>query len=240
MKNGIITPFSIESAHLGRTVKLGIYLPDDYSPFVQHNLFLCFDGQDVSSLGQIHRKYERLVAEAIDPALFVFIHYTDVPQRSAEYHPEGVRREAYQKFITDELIPYLASEMHIPHQKEQTILIGDSLAASISLTLTLEYPSLASKAILFSPMITDAIINQVNQLDRDVKKTLDYYLVVGDTEDHFELLTGGYADFLNPIRKFHDVLTSQNIRHYYEELEGGHTWKTWKPQIDNCLNYYLT
>ncbi|WP_414051165.1 alpha/beta hydrolase [Macrococcus animalis] len=239
MSNGLITPFTIDSSYLARIVKIGIYFPNEFSPFVEHTLFLCFDGQDVSQIGQIHRKYERLVEDAIDPAVFVFIHYTNVTQRSNEYHPEGVDRKKYQSFIVKELLPYLESAFHITHTKERTILIGDSLAASISLTLTLEQPDLSSKAVLFSPMVTNNIIKQINYLDKEVKEALDYYVVVGNKEDNFELLTGGFADFLNPIREFHHVLTAKSIHHYYEEINGGHNWKTWKPQIEKSLNYYL-
>ncbi|MCU7556443.1 alpha/beta hydrolase-fold protein [Macrococcus capreoli] len=239
MQPGKITPFTIESEQLNRTVKLSIYCPKDYSPFVDHQLSLCFDGQDVSQMGQIHRKYEQLIDQLSDPIVFVFIHYTNAEERRLEYHPNGIHRKAYQLFITDELIPYLNVHYHLSQTAEQTILIGDSLAASIALTLTLEYPALSKRAILFSPMVTPEMIAHIRQLDETQCKQLNYYLIVGNTEDHFQLMTGDDADFLNPIRVLHAVFNACNIQHYYAELDGGHTWKTWKPQIEDALNYYF-
>lgn len=239
MKNGLITPFTMNSEYLNRAVKLGIYFPEDYSPFVQHTLFICFDGRDLSQIGRIHRKYETLKDDLDNPAVFLFIHYNNVDERKDEYHPEGIHREKFQKFVAEELLDYIQDTFNFSRDKNNTIVIGDSLAASISLTLAIEYPDLTSKCCLFSPMITDKINNQINNLSQERKSELNLYLVVGKEEDHFKLLTGDYADFLNPIRQLHQVLIENNISHYYAELDGGHTWKTWHTEIDKCLNYYL-
>lgn len=239
MKNGRITPFTMKSKYLNREIKLGIYFPEEYSPFVQHTLFICFDGQDLSQIGKIHRQYETIKDDIDYPAVFLFVHYSNIAERREEYHPEGSQREKFQQFITQELLDYLANAFNYSHDKNHTVLIGDSLAASISLTLIIEQPELAFKCCLFSPMITDKIIGQINSLPQARKKLLKIYLVVGNKENHFKLHNGKYADFLSPIRQFHKVLTENNISHYYAELDGGHTWRTWQSEIDTCLNYYL-
>lgn len=234
MKNGLITPFNYKSKYINRDVKLGLYLPKDYSPFITYQLFLCFDGQDLSQIAQIHTKYERMSDELL-PALFVFIHYPDVVTRTDEYHPDGKHRQQFQQFIVDELLPYISDHFHIQHNNEP-ILAGDSLAASVALSLTLDYPTIFSKACLFSPMITEDIIAKINT--QNTHK--EYFIVVGKEENHFKLMSGKFADFLTPIRQFVSALKDNNLEYCYEELEGGHSWKTWKPQIDKCLNYYLS
>lgn len=239
MNKGLITPFTIDSHPLNRTVKLGIYFPEDYSPFETHTLFICFDGQDVSQIGQIHRKYERLKGDGLEAAIFVFIHYTDAAERRTEYHPDGVQRQAYQQFIVSELLPYLQHEYHLSIDPSTTVLLGDSLAASIALTLVLDYPELAVNACLLSPMITDDILQQTANLPENHAHALNIFLIIGNSEDNFKLMTGESADFLNPVRKFQQVLCEKHIQHHYEELDGGHSWKTWQPQIERVLNYFL-
>ncbi|WP_414044618.1 alpha/beta hydrolase [Macrococcus equi] len=240
MKKGFITPYEITSNHLNRTVKIGVYFPIDYSPFEEHHLIICFDGQDVSQIGQIHRKYEQLVSDGLEAAVFVFVHYTDTRERRQEYHPEGALRSNYQQFVAEELLIFLKDGFNLKHSKENTVLVGDSLAASIALTLTIEQPEIASNAILFSPMITEAIISDIAEIPEKVTSQLNYYLIVGKNESHFKLMTGDYANFLTPIQHLHQTFQKHSIQHYYAEIDGGHTWKTWKPQLENCLNYYLS
>ncbi|MCE4955714.1 alpha/beta hydrolase [Macrococcoides caseolyticum] len=238
MKSGLITPYTITSHYLNRDVKIGIYLKADYSPFVDYNVVICFDGQDVSQIGQIHRQYERL--DMLEETLFVFVHYTNGGERRKEYHPEGALRQAYQQFVVYELKMMLEETLNLQLNNTNTILLGDSLAASIALTITLEYPNFATRAVLFSPMITTHLVDTIDALNQQLSEQLDYYLVVGSEEHSFKLQTGETADFLTPIRAFHQTLLTHHIRHYYAELDGGHTWKTWKPHIENSLNYYLS
>lgn len=224
MNIGLINPVIIKSKALQRDVKLGIYLPAEIA---QPKLIIAFDGQDLSQIAQLHKSYNAL---DLNEHIIVFVHYPNVTIRAEEYHPEGKKRLAMMQFIHEELLQYLTDEFNI--NRDEILLIGDSLAASIVLMLTIEY-DIFKQAALFSPMITDTLI------DSAVKTGADYYIVVGDEEYEFTLKDGSEADFLTPIQDLHDALNSHGRAHYYKELQGNHNWKTWKPEIKNVLNYYF-
>ncbi len=42
-------------------------------------------------------------------------------------------------------------------------------------------------------------------------------------------------DFLTPNRQLHQLLTEKGYKVFYEEFEGNHTWKYWKPDLRRAL-----
>lgn len=236
-KEGLVNPHSINSTFLNREVKLGIYLPLNYTPLYKHQLIIAFDGQDFAQLGQLHRSYEQLYKnEEIERAIIVFVHYPDVETRSNEYHPDSPFKLNMMHFITKELLPMIDSTFTTVKTGQGRLLMGDSLAASIALSIALTYPQTFSRALLFSPMITSTIESELMKTNT---RFLDFYHVIGKEEHKFTLMNGETADFLTPNRVFHELLKKNNITNHYEELEGGHSWKTWKPEIPSVLKYFL-
>lgn len=236
-KEGLVNPYTFTSTHLNREVKLGIYLPVQYTPLYDHQLIIAFDGQDFAQLGQLHRSYEKLILDdEIERAVIVFIHYPNIETRSKEYHPDSHDKHKMMQFVTEELLPFVDGTFATIRSGQGRLLMGDSLAASIALSLSLTYPQTFSRALLFSPMITETVHKELEQCDT---RFLDLYQVIGEQENHFTLMNGDTADFLTPNRTFHDLLTKRQVNHVYKELTGGHTWKTWKPEIPAALKYFL-
>ena len=71
------------------------------------------------------------------------------------YHPEGDRREAYIRFLAHELVPYMDDNYPTYQIGAGRGLIGDSLAATISLLTALKYPNIFGKVILHSPYVDE-------------------------------------------------------------------------------------
>ncbi|TDL93371.1 esterase family protein [Macrococcus brunensis] len=229
-KRGLVTPYEINSPSLNRSVKLGIYLPENYSALKEHAVIMAFDGQDFSQLGQLHRQYEELSTD-VTASIIIFIHYPDVATRSKEYHPDSPHKMKMIDFVTTELESFVTEHFAV---SDQRLLMGDSLAASIALSISL-HDAQFNQAALFSPMITEAIHQELEALRHPVK----YVQLIGKEEDAFKLMSGEIADFLTPNRSFHSELNNRGIEHEYRELDGGHTWKTWKPEIASILLYFL-
>lgn len=229
-KRGLVTPFEIESTALARTVKLGIYLPVSYSALKEHAVIIAFDGQDFSQLGQLHRQYEQL-KDQLTASIIIFVHYPDIETRSQEYHPDSPHKTKMIEFVTSELEDFVVTHFRV---SDKRLLMGDSLAASIALSISLSDKRF-NEAALFSPMITATVTQELAALKHPVK----YVQLVGKEEKAFKLMSGATADFLTPNRAFHTALTARGIQHEYRELDGGHTWRTWKPEIASILLYFL-
>lgn len=229
-KRGLVTPYEIKSTFLNRSTKIGIYLPESYSALKDHAVIIAFDGQDFSQLGQLHRQYEKLSAD-MTASIIIFIHYPDVKTRSKEYHPDSPDKMKMIDFVTIELENFVTEHFAV---SEQRLLMGDSLAASIALSISLR-DARFNQAVLFSPMITTTIHHELAAVPHPVQ----YVQLIGKEEDAFKLMSGETADFLTPNRDFHSELSNRGIEHEYRELAGSHTWKTWKPEIASSLLYFL-
>lgn len=236
---GLVTPYIFDSKKIEDTVKLGVYLPKNYSPLYKHHVLITFDGQDFSMLGQMHRTYEKLYnAKEIDRAIIIYVHYRNFAQRQRLYHPDSPEKERTIDFVVFELLPWIDKTFSTLKTGTARVLMGDSLAASICLTICLRYPQTFSQAALFSPMVTQSTYKELDTCLNVY--ALDIYHTIGLQEDSFELISGGNADFLTPNRALHETIEDRTITNYYEELDGGHTWKSWKPQIGKILRYFLS
>lgn len=237
MKQGLVNTVELHSDYLNRTVKLGIYLPENYTSLYKHHVLIAFDGQDFSQLGQLHRSYEKLAPQGIERAIIVYVHYPDVETRKKEYHPDGEDKQAMIQFVTRELLPYIDQQFSTLKTGNARILMGDSLAASLSLSIALAYPQTFSQCVLFSPMINVTIDHELKRCSN--LSLLNLYHVIGKEENSFRLMTGEQADFLTPNREFHQQLLNYGVTTTYIEADGDHTWKTWKPQLDSVIQYFL-
>ncbi|RXK18773.1 esterase family protein [Macrococcus sp. DPC7161] len=229
-KGKIINPEQVYSNYLNRDVKLGIYFQDNT---VKSDVLICLDGQDFQQMGQIHRQFEALYQnEQIRHAIIVFVHYPNVDMRKREYHPESEFQSQMINFVIHELLPFIDENFNTIQSPNHRLVLGDSLAASIALDITLHHSNMINQACLFSPMIVAKYFTQFNQQD--------YYIIVGEDEFDFKLMSGESADFLTPIQDFHEHLNTLGVHHYYSEKTGSHTWKVWKPQIEHVLQYFLS
>ncbi|GGI38805.1 alpha/beta hydrolase [Mammaliicoccus stepanovicii] len=238
-KIGLVDQVKLESKFLTREVTISIYLPKEYTDLYKHHVVIAFDGRDFFQFGQIHRAYEKLRStEQLERAIIVGVHYEDVEGRRTEFHPDGSRRKEMSQFVVKELIPYIDGNYSTLKVGNARILAGDSLAASISLLTGLKYPHHFSQLALFSPMINDTVIEAFE--DCTSKELLNIKHYIGKEEDHFKLISGDMADFLTPNREFSEILKSSDVTYDFEELDGGHTWKTWKPKLEDMLRYFLS
>ncbi|WP_239719682.1 MULTISPECIES: alpha/beta hydrolase-fold protein [unclassified Mammaliicoccus] len=238
-KIGLVDQIKLESKFLKREVTISIYLPKDYTDLYKHHVVITFDGRDFFQFGQIHREYEKLrTAEMLERAIIVGVHYEDVELRRKEFHPDGEHRKEMSQFVVKELCPYIDKTFSTLKVGNARVLLGDSLAASVALVTGLEYPHHFSQLGLFSPLINDTVTEKFqNCLSKDLL-TIKHY--IGKEEDSFKLISGDLADFLTPNREFSERVKQANLTYEYEELDGGHTWKTWKPELGNILSYFLS
>jgi len=238
-KIGLVDQIKLESKFLKREVTISIYLPKDYTDLYKHHVIITFDGRDFFQFGQIHRAYEKLrTNDEIERAIIVGVHYEDVDKRRTEFHPDGEYRKETSQFVVKELCPYIDKTFSTLKVGNARMLLGDSLAASIALMTCLEYPHHFSQAGLFSPMINDTVIEAFNNCSSKHLLTIKHY--IGKEEDSFKLISGDMADFLTPNRSFSERVKQEDLTYEYTELDGGHTWKTWKPELPNMLSYFLS
>ncbi len=146
---------TIESAFLGREVKVDYYCPTAVPDPSRMSLLLINDGQDMAAM-HFSAILEKLFAgKKIEPILCVAIHCG--PERKMEYGvaavPDylgrGAKAGAYTSFLFEELLPGLREKFNVPSFKEKAFA-GFSLGGLSALDIVWSHPAEFSKVGVFS------------------------------------------------------------------------------------------
>lgn len=239
-KAGKINKYILKSEILEREITLSIYLPEDFTELFKYQVIICFDGLDFFRFGRIQREYERLrKEECIERAIIVGFHYEDIEKRREEFHPQGNRSQKTIQSVGKELLPFIDQTFPTYKVGNSRLLIGDSLAGSIALLTSLTYPSIFSRIAMFSPYSDTTVLETFETCKQREKLTI--WHAIGKEESDFKLpTTGEQADFLTPNRKLSNLIKQDNsVTYVYNEFNGGHNWKSWKPMLGDILYYFL-
>lgn len=231
---GTIKEITFHSHELGEDMQLLIYLPANFSPLYKYSLLICQDGKDYFQFGRIGRLAdEYLYNKEIENIIIVGIPYKNVTDRRRKYHPDGPQSKQYIRFLAHELAPFLDAEFPTYQMGTTRALIGDSLAATISLMTALHYPHTFGKVLLQSPYVDEQVIKMVkNSVHPEL---LDIYHVIGVQETEVKMTDGRTGDFLTPNRMLSKAFREKSFTSFYEEFAGNHTWTFWQPDLRRAL-----
>lgn len=234
MTNGKIEDITIYSKELDEEMQLLIHLPHNYSPLYKYSVLIASDGKDYFQFGRIGRVVDGLMeTEEIENMIVVGVPYKSVKERRRMYHPEGDRRDAYIRFLAHELVPYIDDNYPTYQIGAGRALIGDSLAATISLLTALKYPNIFGRVLLHSPYVDDFVLEKVE--DAKDPSRFSIYHVIGTGENEVDTQIDGVQDFLTPNRTLKELIERKGFPYYYEEFDGNHTWKHWQPDLPRAI-----
>lgn len=236
MNQGKIEEVTLYSEALGEEMQVLIHLPANYTPLYKYQLLIASDGKDYIQYGRTGRVIDQLLDDSeIENVIFVGIPYKSVKERRRMYHPEGDKREAYTRFLAHELVPYLDANYPTYQVGHGRALIGDSLAATISLLTAAKYPNIFGKVILHSPLVNDYVLDAVKTV-KDVA-AFSIYHIIGTEETTVETQVDGIQDFLTPNRSLKAVIEEKGFDYFYDEFEGDHTWKYWQKDMPRAIRF---
>ena len=235
---GKVHTTEVHSEVCGEDFEVQYYLPKNFTDLYKYNVIITFDSQDFFRYGQIERLYERLSKnEEIERSIIVGIPYPSVEWRNHYFSPNGEHHENMVTFVGRELIQWIDSTfptLKMPHSR---VLMGESLAGSFALSVSLAYPMTFPQSLAFSPFVDRDFIKRFEGEPNLMQ--LNLYHTIGLEEDDFTTIMGDEADFLTPNRELNEFLQYEPLEYEYHELEGGHVWKTWKPELEKILKHYL-
>lgn len=234
MNKGSVEDITIYSEALQEDMQLLIYLPYNFTPLYKYTVLFASDGKDYFQLGRIPRVVDELLKnEEIENMIVVGIPYKSVEDRNRKYEPTGDQHAAYLRFLAHELAPYI-DELYPTYQVGLgRTLIGDSLAATVSLMAALKYPNIFGRVILQSPKVGKEVLDAVSGFKPS--NTFTVYHVIGKGETAVKLTSGGTEDFLEPNRELNKLFKNKGFSMFYEEFDGDHTWKHWQPDLKRAL-----
>lgn len=234
LQRGTIKDITIHSKELNEDIQLLVYLPATFSPLYKYSLLIAADGRDYFQLGRIGRIADELIpSKEMENTIIIGIPYKDVEDRRKKYHPKGEQHVSYIRFLAHELVPYLDQEFPTYQMGLGRALIGDSLAATVSLMAALQYPHTFGKVILQSPYVNNDVMEAVSTFDQPHLLTI--YHVIGKEETEVKTTNNVLKDFLTPNRELSNLLQTKKFPYFYEEFDGNHTWKYWQPDLKRAM-----
>lgn len=234
MDTGTVKDITLFSEYLQEEMQLLIYIPANYTPLYKYNILIASDGKDYFQLGGIPRLADELIDNyEIEHLIIVGIPYKSYLDRKRKYIPTGDQHENYLRFLAHELVPYLDEEYSTNKLASSRGLIGTSMAATVSLMAALKFPTIFGKAILHSPFVDEYVLEALRKVEN--YNNLSFYHIVGKEEHTVVLKDNTIKDFLTPNREMHKIMVERGFDVFYEEFEGDHTWKHWKPDLKRAL-----
>ena len=231
---GKIQEVTLNSKELGEDITMLVYLPANYSPLYKYSLLIAQDGRDYFQLGRLGRVADELLAKKeIENVIIAGIPYQSVEDRRRKYHPAGEQHQAYIRFLAHELVPYLDREYPTYQMGMGRALIGDSLAATVSLMAAIQYPHTFGKVLLQSPYVNDQVSTAVEEFRET--SLLNIYHTVGEKETMVKTTSSKEKDFLTPNRELSRIFKEKGFPYFYDEFAGDHTWTYWQPDLKRAI-----
>lgn len=227
---------TLQSEHLGESRPLRIYLPPGYNELLSYPVIYCQDGEEFFNFGRIATFFTRgILDEGLEPAIIVGVD-VNVAIRTSEYAPEGERHQAYLSFFAEELVHWVEDNYPVRTNREDRILAGDSLGATVSLHIALNYRNLFCKIVSFSGAFFESTRKSLAN-EQDLS-WLDIFMIIGTDEIEVKTERGTF-DFVHENRVTRDILVQKQTKLLYLEKPGKHVWGFWQTEMLHALHHFL-
>ncbi|MGD6870973.1 alpha/beta hydrolase [Sutcliffiella horikoshii] len=204
------------------------------------------DGWDYLEIGKIEEGVEKVLNGTSGRGRIEIILVLVPPGTSDEryhyYHPNGRQHKEYIDFFTKELVPDVLEDIKLKGKKVRRMgLLGDSLGATVSLTIAMQQPNLWTDLLLQSGVFPEVLYEKLKTLYTKKKEFhWNIYQVVGLQEDNFYYaLSEEVFHILTHNRKLMELFSSLSMNlTYYEENEG-HLWTFWQRDLPRALDFFI-
>ncbi len=251
----------IESVNLGREVIIDFYLPVNVPDPAAMSLLLINDGQDLRTM-----KFENLMeslfnAGDISTLLCVAIHCGPdrrneyATAKTLDYKGRGIKAQAYNNFIFEELMPYVRTNFFVPSFKEKSFA-GFSLGGLSALDIVWNHPQEFTRVGVFSGSLwwrlksqEDEDFDEANHriMHRQVKEGsyapwLKFFFEVGTQDETADRNNNGIIDSIDDtlglIAELEKIgYDPQKDIKYLELADGRHDVSTWAKAFPDFLKW---
>jgi len=168
--------------------------------------------------------------------------YNTGDRRLAEYTYEynwqmgGGEADAYGQLVTQELMPWIASQYRVRSERENTGIGGSSLGGLVTLYLGLRYPTIFGKLALLSPSVWwnhKSILGYLNEHSPQLWERPRVWLDVGDREGQRTL-----RDVEHLARRLKANGWQPGETLHFEKVHGGtHDEASWATRVMPMLKF---
>lgn len=232
---GDLTELTIGSAALERDARVTLYLPARFRRTAHYPLLVVHDGSDYLQYSAAKTVLDNLI-HRLDMAE-VIVAFSDPGDRMVEYP----NNQAHARFVADELVPQLESDLPLLAQPAARCLMGASFGAVASLATAVWYPAmfgsllLQSGSFVFTDIGTDhgggpafdPVVDFVNAYRAHPIRVADRLFVS----------CGMYEPLIVPNRSMITTFQSAGMDVRYSEARDGHNWENWRDRLREGLSW---
>ena len=233
-REGTIEDHSIESRALGRRARVGVYLPARFRPGRRYPLLIVHDGGDYLAYSGLKTVLDNLIHRVEVADLIVALTYPE--DRLVEY----AAHEPHARFLTDELVPWMAGRWPLIDHASGRSLMGASFGAVAALHTAWRSPGLYGRLLLQSGSFafSDIGANPRGPAFAPIVKFVNRFRdqPVRVSERVF-VSCGQYESLIYENRSLVPLLQSTGMEVRYVEARDGHNWENWRDRLRGGLSW---
>jgi len=222
------------SKALGGDRRVTLYLPARFRTTRRYPLLITHDGGDFLRFASLQVVLDNLIHRMEIPPMVVAL--THPKDRMTEY----IDHEPHARFLTEELVPWLESELPLVGTRSTRCLMGASLGAVASFSTAWRYPETWGKLLLQSGSFafTDIGENQRGPAFEPIVQFVNAYR--NDpirVSDKVFVSCGTYESLIYENRSLVPLLQSTGMDVRYTEARDGHNWENWRDRLREGLSW---
>lgn len=234
-RTGELVELSVPSRALGRTQRVTVYLPARMRGARRYPLLVVHDGSDFREYAAMRTVVDNLI-HRLDMAE-VIIAFTDPGDRLAEYAASA----DHGRWIAEELVPWLESELPLIGAPEARTLMGSSFGGVASFATACQYPGRFGSLLVQSGsfVFTDIAFDHGEDpaFDPVVAFMNSYRMRPRAVVDQMFVSCGRYEPLIVHNRSMLEVWRQTGMRVRYVESRDGHNWESWRDRLRDGLGW---
>jgi enterochelin esterase-like enzyme len=232
---GSLEPLIVESTCFAGPRQGHIYLPARFRRSRQYPLLVIHDGSDYLRYADLKTALDNLIFRLEVPDMIVAL--IDPGDRIAEY----ANNANHARFVTEELLPHLASRFPLRDRPEARCLMGASLGAVAAFSTACRYPGFWGRLLLQSGSFAFTDIGRRNWrgelFDRVVDFMNRYRAEPTPMSERVFVSCGVYESLIYENRSMIPLLDATGMQVRFVESRDGHNWENWRDRLREGLSW---
>lgn len=233
-RQGTLERFTVKSHALGDRSGL-LYLPARFRRSRQYPLLVVHDGEDYLRYANIDTVLDNLIHRLEIPDLIVALFNS--PDRLKEYADD----ENHARFVTEDLLPQVASAFPLIDRPQDRCLMGASFGAIASFSTAVRYPGVWGRLCLQSGSFAFTDIGRTNRrgprFDRVVEFVNSWRAEPRAVSQKVFVSCGVYESLIYENRSLVPLLDATGMQVRFVEARDGHNWQNWRDRLREGLSW---
>lgn len=234
-RRGVLEPFSLHSNAFGGRRGGHVYLPARFRTSRRYPLLVVHDGADYLKYSGMKTVFDNLLERLEVPDMIVA--FIDSPDRLVEYGND----ERHARYVTEELVPHLASRFPLLDQPRARGLMGASFGGVASFSTAIRYPRFWGRLLLQSGSFAFTDIGRRNHrgpvFDRVVEFMNAFRADPKVVSERVFVSCGVYESLIYENRSLVPLLEATGMEVRFAEARDGHNWENWRDRSREGLSW---